>query len=281
VLIINVQAYFHAALSMVNAFLYDVCATIFMNENFKFQFTNHRSGLSRSAVFLMMFMVIHAVGNLHVFLGPDDFNGYGYVYTRLYWTGLGLPANIVEEYVIVSVMLHVAVALKRTWDINRNYTIGSGKLNLAITGVVLLTFMCIHLVQFRFGATQPYLVRPPHYFINFNPMDWIHLRLFWSTDTSITPVPVRDIYKLEFDLFSAGNELWILYYLFNVGVFLAHVLWGWAKLVGSTAFHIPKAHQARVTNIGAVIFSFIAFCYFSFPTYCYFVGMSPGALGQV
>ena len=57
VLIINVQAYFHAALSMVNAFLYDVCATIFCNENFKFQFTNHRSGLSRSAVFLMMFMV--------------------------------------------------------------------------------------------------------------------------------------------------------------------------------------------------------------------------------
>ena len=28
--------------------------------------------------------------------GPDDFNGYGYFYVRLYWTGFGLPANIVE-----------------------------------------------------------------------------------------------------------------------------------------------------------------------------------------
>ena len=36
--------------------------------------------------------------NLHVFKGPDDFNGYGYFYVRLYWTGFGLPANIVEEW---------------------------------------------------------------------------------------------------------------------------------------------------------------------------------------
>merc|ERR1712137_797945 len=32
-----------------------------------------------------IFIVIHAVGNLHVFLGPDDFNGYGYFYVRLYF----------------------------------------------------------------------------------------------------------------------------------------------------------------------------------------------------
>jgi hypothetical protein len=265
---------------MVNAFMYDICATIFANENFKFQFTNHRSGLSRSAVFLMMFMVIHAVGNLHIFLGPDDFNGYGYFYTRLYWTGLGLPMNIIEEYVIVSAALHVAVALKRTWDINRNYAIGSGKLNLAITGVLLLTFMIIHLLQFRFGETQPYLVRPPPYLVNLNPLrDWIHLRLFWSVDTSITPVPVRDIYKLEFDLFA--SPLWTVYYLFNVAVFLSHVLLGWTKIVGSTAFHIPKAHQQKVINVGNIIFSFIAFCYFCFPMWCTFTTMVPGALNHV
>jgi len=38
-------------LAKVNAFLYDVCATIFANENFKFQFTNHlwRSVVSNNA----------------------------------------------------------------------------------------------------------------------------------------------------------------------------------------------------------------------------------------
>ena len=71
---------------------------------------------SRSAILLILFIVIHAVGNLHVFKGPDDFNGYGYFYVRLYWTGFGLPANIVEEYILLSVLLHVIVGLKRTWD---------------------------------------------------------------------------------------------------------------------------------------------------------------------
>ena len=26
------------------------------------------------------------IGNHHVFMGPDDLNGYGYFHARLYWT---------------------------------------------------------------------------------------------------------------------------------------------------------------------------------------------------
>jgi len=85
---------------------------------------------------------------------------YGYFYVRLYPTMLGLlQCNLVEFYVALCAALHVMVALKRTWDINRNYSIVSGKLNLALTGVVLLSFMLVHLVQFRFGDTQPYCSR--------------------------------------------------------------------------------------------------------------------------
>ena len=29
--------------------------------------------------------------------GPDDFNGYGCLFVRLYWTGFGFQANMVEE----------------------------------------------------------------------------------------------------------------------------------------------------------------------------------------
>merc|ERR1712085_42244 len=112
-------------------------------------------------ILMILFMVIHAVGNLHIFLGPDDFNGYGYFYVRLYWTSLGIfKANIVEVYIALGAMLHVLVALRRTWDINRNYSLNSGKLNLAMTGTLLLAFMINHLQQFRFGDTQMYLVRP-------------------------------------------------------------------------------------------------------------------------
>ena len=62
--------------------LYEVCATIFASNNLKI--SNDRVGLTRSAILLVLFIGTHAVGNLRVFLGPDDFNGYGYFYVRLY-----------------------------------------------------------------------------------------------------------------------------------------------------------------------------------------------------
>merc|ERR1712018_613586 len=145
----------------------------------------------------MGFIVIHAVGNLHVFKGPDDFNGYGFFYVRLYWTGFGLPANIVEEYILLAALLHVLVGLKRTWDMKLALVKSQGvrALNLAISGLTLLTFMTIHLFQFRFGDTDqfgPYYIRAPPYFINF--MGLLTLDLFWTTDTTIPKTGCRDIY---------------------------------------------------------------------------------------
>ena len=148
--------------AMVWAFLMQIFGTIFFTGNFIFN--NDRVGLTRSAFFLIMFMVIHAVGNLHVFLGPDDFNGYGYFYVRLYWTGFGFDANIVEEYVAIAAVLHVLVGLKRTWDINITMPVSSGKLNLAFSGLWLLVYMTIHLQQIRFCATQPYFISFDHRF---------------------------------------------------------------------------------------------------------------------
>merc|ERR1712000_456916 len=178
VFIINVKSYVLAFLYLWVAIIIEVLKTIFCNKNFKI--TNDRVGLTRSALLLILFIVIHAVGNLHVFEGPDDFNGYGYFYVRLYWTGFGLPANIVEEYILLSAMLHVLVGLKRTWDGKLKGGIKGGGLNLAMSGIILLTFMIIHLLQFRFGKTDDYYVRPPPYLIYFSGI--LKLQLFWTDD---------------------------------------------------------------------------------------------------
>jgi succinate dehydrogenase hydrophobic anchor subunit len=254
--------------------------TLFTVTNFKF--TNDRVGLTRSAILLILFMVIHAVGNLHIFLGPDDFNGYGYFYVRLYWTGFGFNANIVEEYVLLSAIMHVAIALKRTYDITTGYTIKSGKWNLAITGILLLVYMTIHLFQFRFGATQPYAVRPPPFLINFegvNPLSDQFLHLFYTIDQSVPVVEVRDIYKLEFDLFQ--SPFWVVYYCFSVFVFLAHYCWGCQKVIPSSQLGIPKPYHFFIQLIGYAIGVVIAFCYLAFPLYCYFIGPSNGVMGQI
>jgi hypothetical protein len=233
-----------------------------------------RASLTRSAFFLIFFIVVHAIGNLHVFLGPDDFNGYGFFYVRLYWTGFGLNANIVEEYVAFAAVLHVVVALKRTYDINLGYSVSSGKLNLAISGVLLLIYMTIHLFQFRFGLTQPYWVRPPPYLINI----WELPHLFWTSDPSIALVPVRDIYKLEFDLFQ--DTTMVLYYVCMVFVFFGHYCWGWAKVVPSSQLGIPKKYHWHVIMMGYAIGVFLLLCYTAFPLFCVFVGPSKGGTDQ-
>ena len=84
------------------------------------------------------------------------------------------------------------IALKRTYDITTGYALTSGKWNLAITGILLLIYMTIHLFQFRFGATDPYAVRPPPLMINFegiNPFSDSFLHLFYVTDPSVAIVP--------------------------------------------------------------------------------------------
>jgi len=300
VLVIPVKAYFYAAFHLVLAIIMEVLKTIFVNKNFKI--TADRVGLTRSAILLILFMVIHAVGNLHVFLGPDDFNGYGYFYVRLYWTGFGLPANVVEEYILLSALLHVFVGLKRTWNklgtLKGKSCCGKiAELNLAISGVMLLTFMTIHLFQFRFGDTTSYFIRPPPYLINI----WgiMTLSLFWCTKLQCPYAPtigVRDIYKLEFDIFqrptnfpfgsSCGTNptgvdgfslpcaevpnFWAGFYIFSVLVFVAHACWGWNKVISggvSSALGIPKGHVTNVNRIGRAIFLVLGLIYISFPAY--------------
>lgn len=263
VFIVNVAAYLSATWYLLIAILYEVCATIFSVPNFKI--SNDRKGLTRSAILLILFIVIHAVGNLHVFLGPDDFNGYGYFYVRLYWTGFGLPANIVELYIMLAVMLHVFVALKRTWDISLSYSLGSGKLNLAMTGIALLTFMTVHLFQFRFGATQPFKLCPPPYLVNLGTLLHLQLNLFWVNYEGCETTEVRDIYRLEFEVFQSQG--WCAFYLLAVLIFAAHMALGWAKVVPAAAMGIPKGHQKSATNIGYAITFVIAAIYISFPIY--------------
>lgn len=120
-------------------------------------------------------------------------------------------------------------------------------------------------------------VRPPPYLINFGGI--LRLQLFWTDDKAVAPVGVRDIYKLEFDLFQ--NPVWVLFYMFSVTMFLLHACWGWAKVVPSSAFKIPKGHHKRVITMGYAIFAFLALCYFSFPLYCFFGSMKAGTLGHV
>lgn len=114
------------------------------------------------------------------------------------------------------------------------------------------------------------------YTINFNLSEFPHL--FYTADKSVPEVVVRDIYKLEYDLFQ--NWGWVWYYLISTAVFATHFWLGWEKVVPASQLEIPKGAHWMVTLMGWAICIFVALCYFSFPIYCYFTsGPSVGLNG--
>merc|ERR1712113_738747 len=92
-------------------------------------------------------------------------------------------------------------------------------MNLAISGIALLTFMTIHLFQFRFGDTQDYELCPPPYLVNVKGI--LSLSLFWIGDKGCTSFKVRDIYQMEFEVFSSFG--WVLFYISAVSIFASSI----------------------------------------------------------
>merc|ERR1712238_139602 len=150
-------------------------------------------------------------------------------------------------------------------------TVESGKMNLAISGVMLLTFMTIHLFQFRFGDTVDFYLCPPPYFINLAGI--LSLNLFWVDTPGCTQIPVRDIYRLEFEIFSSLG--WCLFYISAVVIFSTHTCLGWQKCVTAASLEIPKRYQNKAAHIGYVMTFFVALVYVSFPVYTHIFSMKP------
>ena len=63
-----------------------------------FKLDNNRNGTMRSAIFLLTFTIVHALGNFVDMLGgPDELNGEGYLFDRIHWTGaLGMAKDAVD-----------------------------------------------------------------------------------------------------------------------------------------------------------------------------------------
>eukprot|EP00747_Dinoflagellata_sp_TGD_P115919 gnl/TRDRNA2_/TRDRNA2_172256_c1_seq1.p1 gnl/TRDRNA2_/TRDRNA2_172256_c1~~gnl/TRDRNA2_/TRDRNA2_172256_c1_seq1.p1 ORF type:complete len:361 (+),score=64.18 gnl/TRDRNA2_/TRDRNA2_172256_c1_seq1:70-1083(+) len=272
----GIPGWFGALVFWIKAIVVLAAKTVFFTGNLKFNFDSDRRGTIRSAIFLIVFIIIHAVGNVHLFSGPRDFNGYGYMYDRLHWTGLGLDASIVEEYLLLALMLHVAVALKRSWEISMNYCLYTGKWNMLISGLLVLTFIINHLGDFRFNGavTHQHLKAPPYYIDPSGITEWPP-RLFWMPDD--TPdVPfskVRDIYTLEYELF---KDPWkVAFYVGGITAFTLHLVLGWKKVVGADALQIPKDHVKKVTYLGWMLAAGICSIYVSFPLFTLLVDPEP------
>jgi hypothetical protein len=138
--------------------------------------------------------------------------------------------------------------------------------------------MMIHLYQFRFGATEPWTLCPPPYLLNLKTLLQLRLNLFWVDDPGCETVAVRDIYRMEFQVFQSLG--WCLFYVMAVIIFSTHMCLGWQKVVPAPALEIPKKYHSKATHMGYIFTMFIAMVYMSFPLYCHLFTMSSGSLSK-
>merc|ERR1712056_129543 len=93
-----------------------------------------------------------------------------------------------------------------------------------------------------------------------------------------TTAEVRDIYRMEFEVFKTLD--WCLFYIAAVIVFSTHMCLGWQKVVPAPSLDIPKRYHNKAIHIGYVMTAFIACIYLSFPIYAPLASPDTGHFGH-
>ncbi len=108
---------------------------------------------------LSIFLVLHLAGNLFIFSGPNEFNGYAAI---LEHNPLLIPAEIVLLGIF---LVHLIMAIKLTGENNaarpidyqHRKTMGESTLasrTMIYSGVIILVFVILHVYAFKFGEKK-------------------------------------------------------------------------------------------------------------------------------
>lgn len=148
------------------------------------------------------FVLAHMAGNLLIFVSNDAYNAYGHAITS------GNFIYLAETILILALVTHVGLAFSLTAG-NRaakgsRYAVsakGEKRVSLAsrtmaIQGSLILVFIILHLITFKFGT---------HY------------------ETTVNGVPMRDLARLMEEVFQQpGYVIWYLVALVILGFHLKH-----------------------------------------------------------
>jgi succinate dehydrogenase / fumarate reductase cytochrome b subunit len=116
---------------------------------------------------LIIFVVLHLIGNLKLFGSADAFNRYTYNLESLGWI-----LYVLEIGLALAFILHAAVGIsiwlkrRRAKPVKYNNFKSKGgpshinwsSWSAIFTGIVLLVFLVIHLINFKFGDTQTIMI---------------------------------------------------------------------------------------------------------------------------
>eukprot|EP01046_Picozoa_sp_COSAG06_P007092 COSAG06_NODE_341_length_17184_cov_10.318525_6_plen_771_part_00 len=180
---------------LLKVMLVSVLSTVFA--------TSYSGSLHRSALFLLVFLVVHMGGNLTALFGRDAYNSYGHHLNSMPFI------RVIELYLAVGMVVHLFAAAHFT--VNKRKAIKKGPLTtglLALTGTILLAFVVLHLKAFRFSTST---------------RRWRH------PDALANAPSDRDLYYLMLELFEQPAQ--VMFYVSAIVAVGVHLHRGWSKTV--------------------------------------------------
>lgn len=198
---------------------------------------------------LTVFVLVHMLGNLLMFVGTDAYNAYAY---HLEQWGIGLYA--IEAILLLAVLVHAALGiqifasrLKARPRLYSRYTSAGGtsyqtvsSRTMIITGTLLAAFLVSHLMTFKFG---------PRYPIQVNDLE------------------MRDLARLVVEEFQ--QPFYLVGYtamMALLGLHLRHGIWSAFQSLGA----LGKGIRPLVFTVGTVLAAAIAVGFVVMPWAIYF-----------
>lgn len=124
--------------------------------------------MAATGVVLAGFVVVHLLGNLQIFLGPERFNGYARALKalpELLWTVRIMLLVSVALHIWSSIQLAVVKGEARPVGYMRRKSIASSYASrtMYMSGPIIAAFIVYHLMQFTFGVGgTPYMESDPY-----------------------------------------------------------------------------------------------------------------------
>ena len=187
-----------------------------------------------SGVLLFLFVIVHMLGNLQVFLGPESLNAYGaFLKSKpgLLWS--------VRLILLVIVVFHIVTGIQLTLQNRRARPVryanskppyaSLASRTLLISGLIIFSFVAYHLMQFTLGVTNP---------------EYLHLE-----DSKGR----HDVYRMTIEGFSYPGVTF--FYIFAMGLLCLHLSHGVSSAFQSLGLKNKRTENliCRLSQIAAIV----------------------------
>lgn len=113
-----------------------------------------------TGLILFLFVVVHMIGNLQIFLGQEALNAYAEMLQHL-----GEFLWAARAVLFVSLVTHIYLASRLTWEnaharpqqyvFKDTVQASYASRTMLMSGIIILLFIVYHLLHFTFGLTNP------------------------------------------------------------------------------------------------------------------------------